>query len=336
TTSTTKYYRCVDSCCTVTARTVLEDIILNIKGDHCHPSEPEEIQIRTFKQVVKALAISESTPIPQIYDEEAARIDLSTLSIAALPSQRELGSTLNKARRLQTLSIPNSQLFDITEFNTKTLKNLPFLCIDQIIKGKTRMLVFTSNQQLKLLFNMYFAAFVCVSALLPDRKKHTYKYLFHELHNKAAQLNMTFNLCTIMSDFEETLAEILTIEFPNSQHVDCFFHYTHTIYRNIQKLGLSSEYVADDEFRNTCRKLMALALMPVSLVLQAYDDLHDSVLESSSKKFDLLKPLFSYFENQWIKNVDIQRWNVYGIHMRTNNNAEGVKHYIVLIFCCFS
>ncbi|CAF3595402.1 unnamed protein product [Rotaria sp. Silwood1] len=92
TTSTTKYYRCVDSCCTVTARTVLEDIILNIKGDHCHPSEPEEIQIRTFKQVVKALAISESTPIPQIYDEEAARIDLSTLSIAALPSQRELGS----------------------------------------------------------------------------------------------------------------------------------------------------------------------------------------------------------------------------------------------------
>ncbi|CAF4083120.1 unnamed protein product [Rotaria sp. Silwood1] len=147
---------------------------------------------------------------------------------------------------------------------------------------------------------------------------------------------MTFNPCTVMSDFEETLAEILTIEFPNSQHVDCFFHYTHTIYRNIQKLGLSSEYVADDEFRNTCRKLMALALMPVSLVLQAYDDLHDSVLESSSKKFDLLKPLFSYFENQWIKNVDIQRWNVYGIHMRTNNNAEGVKHYIVLIFCCFS
>ncbi|CAF4517696.1 unnamed protein product, partial [Rotaria sp. Silwood2] len=79
-----------------------------------------------------------------------------------------------------------------------------------------------------------------------------------------------------------------------------------------QKLGLSSEYVADDEFRNTRRKRMALALMPVSLVLQAYDDLHDSVLGSSSKKFDLLKPLFSYFENQWIKNIDIQRWNAYG------------------------
>ena len=71
---------------------------------------------------------------------------------------------------------------------------------------------------------------------------------------------------------------------------------------------------------------MALALLPVSLVLQAYDDLHDLVLESSSTKYNLLKPLFNYFENQWIKNVDVQRWNVYGVHMRTNNNAEGLKH----------
>ncbi|CAF1570049.1 unnamed protein product, partial [Rotaria sordida] len=242
----------------------LEDNILNIKGDHCHPPEPEEIQIRVFKQVVKERAISENTPIPQIYDEEAARINLSTLAIAALPSQGELGSTLNKARRLQTPSIPNSQLFDIPQSYTKTLKNLPFL--------------------------LYFAAFVCVFALLSDRKKPTYKYLFHELRNKAAQLNMTFNPYTIMSDFEGTVAEILKIEFPNSQHVGCFFHYTQSIYRNFQQLGLSSQYAADDEIRNTCRKLMALALMPISLVLQAYDDLHGSVLESSSTTFDSLKP----------------------------------------------
>ncbi|CAF5126241.1 unnamed protein product, partial [Rotaria sp. Silwood1] len=58
TTSTTKYYRCEDSRCTVTACTDLGDILLNVKGDHYHPLAPEEIQIRTFKQVVKARAIS--------------------------------------------------------------------------------------------------------------------------------------------------------------------------------------------------------------------------------------------------------------------------------------
>ncbi|CAF1146557.1 unnamed protein product [Rotaria sp. Silwood1] len=123
--STTKYYRYENSHCTVTARADLQDIILNIK------------------KVVKVRAISESTPIPQIYDKEADRIDSSTLSVAVLPSQRQLGSTLDKARRLQTPFIPNSQSFDIAEPYTKTLKNLHFLCIDQIIKTKTRILVFT-------------------------------------------------------------------------------------------------------------------------------------------------------------------------------------------------
>jgi hypothetical protein len=73
---------------------------------------------------------------------------------------------------------------------------------------------------------------------------------------------------------------------------------------------------------------LARALMPVSFALQAYDmmifSLYDSILESSSTKFNVFKPLFDYFENQWIKKVNIQRWNVYGIKMRTNNNAESL------------
>ncbi|CAF1685115.1 unnamed protein product [Rotaria magnacalcarata] len=127
--------------------------MLHINGDHCHPCEPEEIQIRKFKRAVKICAVNETTPIPQIYDEEATRIDRSTLSIASLLSQREISSALNTARRLQAPRIPDSQIFDIPESFTITLKNQRFLCIDQIIKRKTRILVFTSNEQLKLLFD---------------------------------------------------------------------------------------------------------------------------------------------------------------------------------------
>ncbi|CAF4093448.1 unnamed protein product [Rotaria magnacalcarata] len=89
TTSTKKYYRGVDPHCTVTVHTDVDDVMLNINGDHCHSCEPEEIQIRKFKQAVKARTVNETTPIPQIYDEEATRIDLSTLPIASLTSQRE-------------------------------------------------------------------------------------------------------------------------------------------------------------------------------------------------------------------------------------------------------
>ncbi|CAF2038704.1 unnamed protein product [Rotaria magnacalcarata] len=89
TTSTKKYYRGVDPHCTVTVHTDVDDVMLNINGDHCHSCEPEEIQIRKFKQAVNARTVNETTPIPQIYDEEATRIDLSTLPIASLTSQRE-------------------------------------------------------------------------------------------------------------------------------------------------------------------------------------------------------------------------------------------------------
>ncbi|CAF2727901.1 unnamed protein product [Rotaria sp. Silwood2] len=348
-TSSTKYYRCNDPCCSVVVHTDLEDNLLKIKDDHCHPPEPEEVQIRTFRQAVKTRAINETTPIPQIYDEEALRIDLSQLSIAALPSQREMSSTLNKARRFQTPPIPDTQLFDLPECYTKTIKGLSFLCIDQLVKRKTRMLVFASNEQLKMLFNSsvvlmdgtfssspsifsqvycihsikYEQSFVCVFALLPDQKKTTYKFLLNGLRDKAAEMNMMFNPTTIMSDFEGSLLEVLKSEFPNSQHRGCYFHHNQAIYRNIQKLGLSSAYVDDDQIRIICRKLMALALLPLSLVIEAFDNLYDSVLESSSTTFKLLEPLFKYFENQWIKTVEIKRWNAYGIQMRTNNNCEG-------------
>ena len=66
---------------------------------------------------------------------------------------------------------------------------------------------------------------------------------------------------------------------------------------------------------------MALALLPVSLVLDGFDNLYDSILKSPSK-FNLFKPLFTYFENQWINKVGIDQWNAYGTHMRTNNNCE--------------
>ena len=86
----TKYYRCNHSGCSVTLHTDLNEVVSKFNGEHCHPSEPEEIQIRKFKEALKTRAKLETTPIPQIYDEEAIRFDMSKLTIAALPSEREM------------------------------------------------------------------------------------------------------------------------------------------------------------------------------------------------------------------------------------------------------
>ncbi|CAF2855277.1 unnamed protein product [Rotaria sp. Silwood2] len=356
TTTTTKYYRCEHRECDVTVHTDINDVPLKTKGDHCHVIEPEKNIIRIFKQVVKERVINESTPIPKIYEEESAKMILTPATIAILPSQREMSSSLNKARRLETPRIPDSQIFDIPDIYTKTLKNKEFLCVDKMIKRKTRILLFASNEQLKLLFEnsivfmdgtfsacpkvfdqvftihsiKYEQSFMCVIGLLPDRKKSTYKFVFEELKALAIGMNQIFDPSTIISDFEQGLGEAISREFPNSNHIGCYFHFTQAVYRHIQQLGLSSAYINDDNIRMICRKLMALALLPSSVVLKSFEDLYEIVLLASSSELRLLGPLFDYFENYWIKKIDINKWNVYGIRIRTNSNAEGFHNRLNL------
>ena len=90
-----KYYRCDDRHCGVTLHTDKNGILIKIKGDHCHPPEPEKLEIRTFKQVLKERAVNETTPIPKIYDEESAKAGLTSSSIAILPSEREMSEEMH-------------------------------------------------------------------------------------------------------------------------------------------------------------------------------------------------------------------------------------------------
>ena len=154
-------------------------------------------------------------------------------------------------------------------------------------------------------------------------------------------MSMDFNPQTIMSDFEPALAEAISgevgafeclfkeksylasIQLSTCDHLGCYYHFTQAVYRKIQSLGLSNKYDSDEDIRVICRKLMALPLMPLTLVSQSFDDLFDVLLQGSSSTYDSLKPLFEYFEHYWMKTLDPKRWNVYGLKMRTNNNAEG-------------
>ncbi|CAF4343787.1 unnamed protein product, partial [Rotaria sp. Silwood2] len=85
--------------------------------DHNHLPEKEKLEVR---EKVKQRAINETTPIPRIYDEECAKSMLSNAAIAVLPSEREMNSGINKARRGITPIIPSTQLFDILDPYTKT------------------------------------------------------------------------------------------------------------------------------------------------------------------------------------------------------------------------
>ncbi|CAF3660333.1 unnamed protein product [Rotaria socialis] len=111
----------------------------------------ETIEVREFREEVKQRAINETTPIPRIYDKECAKAKLSDATTPILPSEREMNSGINKARRAMTPTIPTTQLFDIPEPFTKTLHDDDFLIVDKMITRRQRILLFASREQLKML-----------------------------------------------------------------------------------------------------------------------------------------------------------------------------------------
>ena len=107
-----------------------------------------------------------------------------------------------------------------------------------------------------------------------------------------------------------------------ARNIGCFFHYTQSIHRKIQSLGLSSIYKDDDLVRSVCHQLMALALLPRNQVEQGFEYLANNRPQS-------LNDLFVYFEDYWIDNVPIDLWNVCELKVRTNNNSEGRTSYFI-------
>ncbi|CAF4647498.1 unnamed protein product, partial [Didymodactylos carnosus] len=146
-------------------------------------------------------------------------------------------------------------------------------------------------------------------------KARTYTQLFRELKHHATRLKTTFNPNTITSDFEKALIKAVAEEFPQARHAGCYFHFTQALYRNIQKLGLSTAYRDSESTRIVCRKLMALPLLQLNDIELAFEDLKDDSPVT-------LRDLFNYFETFWMTDIPLHLWNVSDLQIRTNNNCE--------------
>ena len=65
---------------------------------------------------------------------------------------------------------------------------------------------------------------------------------------------------------------------------------------------------------------MALAMMPIDTVSAGFDEIHD---EARDVPDSLMDPLMTYFEKQWMPDLDL--WNVSTCDSKTNNFCEGEK-----------
>ena len=117
-------------------------------------------------------------------------------------------------------------------------------------------------------------------------------------------------------DFERGLISSIRLKFPTTHIRGCYFHFCQAVYRKVQTLGLSQRYVNDESSRVCIRKLLALAFVPKVNIPQTFDILKANCPEE-------LRAIFDYYEDYWIKTVDLSLWNMHGILRRQITTSKG-------------
>ena len=121
-----------------------------------------------------------------------------------------------------------------------------------------------------------------------------------------------FDPDSILTDFESGTIKSVRTLFPNVGHkgndssrapssekyacfifLGCLFHFGQCLWRRIQADGLQNKYHEDKCFHLNIRKLLALAFVPVSDVVKAYE----LIVGDFSDDCD---PFLDYFERTWI------------------------------------
>lgn len=130
-----------------------------------------------------------------------------------------------------------------------------------------------------------------VYALLPNKKKKTYKELLQALLDLEPSLSPD----TVITDFEQAAIKAFTSVFPHAEQHGCFFHFAQAIFRKIQFYGLQARYEIDSNFALQMRHLSALAFVPPDYVAEAFDQLVESELIPAAATCVL-----DYFEDTWL------------------------------------
>lgn len=140
-----------------------------------------------------------------------------------------------------------------------------------------------------------------------------------------------------MIDFESAFMTAFTSCFSDANMSACFFHFTQSLWRNVQSGGLQKLYNNNVRFALNIKMLMTLAFVPVQDVCDEFTELIQSTYFDNYE--DELELFVNYFVKTWVGVLShsgkrrlkpyfpIKLWNCYDAvineEMRSNNGIEG-------------
>ena len=103
------------------------------------------------------------------------------------------------------------------------------------------------------------------------------------------------------------------------------------MWRNIQKIGLTTPYETDPLVNTWFKQFMALPLISKHLINDGLQLLEETIPSNDSKYHNFLK----YFKKEYIKRTCIDLWHHGNNDMKTNNSLEGKRFKCISLYFQF-
>ncbi|XP_035690632.1 uncharacterized protein LOC118425699 [Branchiostoma floridae] len=328
--------------------TVIERAGVYRRGNNRHHHPPEmhaatnlRIKAKVRKMAVRNLFRSANSIVEEVVMEE---VDVRAPN-PDLPSIANMVRMANKRRQELRPKDPTTLEFDLEE------QHLPdgFLKADIQSDGH-RMLVFATDQQLKLLsraktwymdatfkvvgrpFYQLFGIHAFVREDQENEKQvplalvfmsHKDKKDYKKVLKKIVRLlpgDREPKVTTFVMDFEQGMWQAVRSVFPGKTRRGCAFHWTQAVYRKIQELGLQEAYRRREGAHRLLRNFMGLLMLPHEHVRPTFDALCEEAANDAR-----LDRLTSYMRTYWMESTvwEVSEWVVFMEPVRTNNDTEG-------------
>jgi len=167
----------------------------------------------------------------------------------------------------------------------------------------------------------------CMSALRSDKTIGSYRQVFRCIKRQIRQVTgENLRPRFAISDFEQALITAMETEFPMTRLRGCYFHFTQSLWRKVQELGLAGAYRLNADLKANIRKTFAMGYLPIQIVRMNFEALFNSretrrlIIRYTNLGEYYVYLQINYFNGNFVPAI----WNVYRRRMecRTNNFVE--------------
>ena len=157
-----------------------------------------------------------------------------------------------------------------------------------------------------------------IHCLLTGKTQELYEAILFRIQSLVPQ----FHPEKSMSDWETAPRNAFKAAYNGIKLQGCWFHYTHRIWKMVQKCNLVEVFNNNPSFKNFLRLVMALPFLPPDTIQPIFIEICTQDLNLQNNQIVGFDKLKWYIQRRWINQVSSEELSIWHHGITTNNGPN--------------